>query len=190
MRSKIILSIACFALTGCLGVLNPQASQSLAIHTDRRSTSSMLMDSSLELELNAQVQSLDLPTNSRVSVKIFNRHALVLGQVPDESYIEQIEALIAKTEGVKKIYNEIIPSPALTSWQQAKDGWITTKITSSMILTPQINPWKIHITTENGVVYMVGIVTPAEESFAVDIAKTTSGVRKVVKIFEYKKTNP
>jgi len=148
----------------------------------------MLMDTSLELDLNTKIQNLDLPIDSRVYVKSFNRHILVLGQTPSEETIERISQAVADTEGVKKVYNEVSPMVPLTYWQKAKDNWITTKITSTMILTPKMNPWKIHVTTENSVVYLVGIVTPEEEEFAVNTAKTTSGVRKVVKIFDYKKS--
>jgi hypothetical protein len=39
--------------------------------------------------------------------------------------------------------------------------------------------------TEAGVVYLLGMVTEAEADAATDLARTTSGVRKVVKAFEY-----
>jgi len=187
MRSKIMLGLLSVSFSGCLGVFTAQAPQSLSVHTDRRSSASMLMDTSLELDLNTKIQQLDLPADSRIYVKSFNRHILVLGQTPDENNIDRISTLIEGTEGVKKVYNEVSPMIPLTYWQKAKDNWITAKITSTMMLTPKMNPWKIHVTTENAVVYLVGIVTPEEESFALDTAKTTSGVRKVVKIFDYKK---
>jgi hypothetical protein len=43
----------------------------------------------------------------------------------------------------------------------------------------------VKVVTEAGVVYLMGVVTEREADDAVDIARTTSGVRKVVKIFEY-----
>jgi len=187
MRSKILVGLCSLLLSGCLGVFTAQAPQSFSLHTDRRSSAAMLMDTSIELDLNTKIQTLDLPSDSRIYVKSFNRHILVLGQTPDEYQIDRISTLIAATEGVRKVYNEVSPMTPLTYWQQAKDNWITTKITSTMMLTPKMNPWKIHVTTENAVVYLVGIVTPEEELFALNTAKTTSGVRKVVKIFDYKK---
>ncbi len=188
MRPRVIVGLLCLHLSGCLGVFASQSSQPLSLHTDRRSSSSMLMDTSLELDLNAKIQNLDLPSESRVYLKSFNRHVLVLGQTPNEDIIEKISQVLSETDGVKKVYNEVSPMTPLTYWQKAKDSWITTKINSTMILTPKMNPWEIHVTTENAIVYLAGIVTPEEEEFAVNTAKMTSGVRKVVKIFDYKKT--
>ncbi len=190
MRFATIVNLfLCLSLSGCLSVMNTQSpSLSNSLYTDRRSSASMLMDASLELSLNEKIQSLNLPIDSRVYVKSFNRHILVLGQTPNEDSIEYISQIISETDGVKKVYNEVSPMTPLTYWQKAKDNWITTKINSNMILSPKMNPWKIHVTTENSVVYLVGIVTAEEEEFAVTTAKKTSGVRKIVKIFDYKKT--
>ncbi len=189
MRVRVLLLGACLQLYGCFGLMGNESPQAVTIHTDRRSSSALLMDTSLEMDLNTKLQNLDLPTESRVYVKSFNRHILVLGQTPDEETIEKISEMVSSTEGVKKVYNEVSPMNCLSYWQKAKDNWITTKITSTMILTPKMNPWKIHVTTENSVVYLVGIVTPEEEEFAVNTAKMTSGVRKVVKLFDYKKSH-
>lgn len=187
MPSKLLLSFLILALSGCCGIFTSASQQPLALHTDRRSSASMLMDSSLEVSLQAKLQSLELDQPSNIYVKSFNRHILVLGQAGSEENIEKITEIIAQTDGVKKVYNEVSPSAPLTYWQKAKDRWITAKITSSMMLTPKMEAWKIHVTTENAVVYLVGIVTPEEEQFAVDVAKNVSGVRKVVKLFDYKK---
>ncbi len=189
MRSAIVLNILlCLSFSGCFSnLIGSPTAQSVSLHTDRRSSATTLIDTSIELDLNTKIQNLNLPTDSRIYVKSFNRHVLVLGQTPNEETIEQISQMVSDTEGVKKVYNEVSPAVPLTYWQKAKDNWITTKITSAMILAPKANPWKIHVTTENSIVYLVGIVTPEEEEFAVNTAKNISGVRKVVKIFDYKK---
>jgi osmotically-inducible protein OsmY len=158
------------------------------VHTDRRSSASVLLDSSLELDINKRLQALNLQDTARVALKSFNRHILIVGQAPSEEIIDQISDIAAHTDGVRKVYNEITIGSPLSYWDKANDAWITAKITSAMVLDPQMSPWKIHVLTENGIVYLIGIVTPQEEEFAVNIAKSTSGVKKVVKIFEPKKS--
>ena len=43
----------------------------------------------------------------------------------------------------------------------------------------------VKVVTENGVVYLLGLVRRKEAESAVEIARSTSGVKKVVKVFEY-----
>jgi osmotically-inducible protein OsmY len=157
------------------------------INADRRTSSSVLMDASLEIDLNQKLTELALDDKSRVYLKSFNRHIIVLGQTPQQENIERISSLLASTEGVKKIYNEITPQKSINFWQKMQDQWITTKIKSSLLMNPKVNPWRLHILTENNIVYLIGIVKPEEEDAVVQIATTTSGVQKVIKIFEYKK---
>jgi osmotically-inducible protein OsmY len=174
-------------LSGCIAIFTNEGASSSAIHTDRRTASSVLIDTSLELDLNQKLNELCLNDGSRVYLKSFNRHIIVLGQTPHHDNIEKISSLLADTEGVKKIYNELSPQPSIALWQQLQDKWITTQIKSSMLLAPQVNPWRIHVLTENNIVYLIGIVKAEEENTIVNIAKKTSGVQKVVKIFEYQK---
>ena len=53
----------------------------------------------------------------------------------------------------------------------------------------KLNPLHVKVVTENGVVYLLGIVTEGEANAAVEVARTTGGVRKVVRIFDYCKAN-
>ncbi len=68
---------------------------------------------------------------------------------------------------------------------RSSDSWITAKVKSEMAVTRDINPTRVKVITEDGIVYMMGIVKPFEEEITVDIARHTKGVKKVVKIFEY-----
>lgn len=186
--TRFLLACLALGLTGCgMSSYWSNSSGASAVHTDRRTSASVLLDSSLELDINQRLQALNLQEAARVSLKSFNRHILIVGQAPDEELIDKISDIVAHTEGVRKVYNEVTVGAPLNYWDRAHDSWITTKITSAMILDPQMGPWRIHVMTENGTVYLIGIVTPQEEEFAVNIAKTTSGVKKVVKIFEPKK---
>jgi len=186
MFRKIILLSTVF-LTGCIAIFTSDNPGNSMLHTDRRTTAAVLMDASLESELNRKLTELALNDESRIYLKSFNRHIIVLGQTPNQENIEKISSLLANTEGVKKIYNELTSTKSINVWQQAQDQWITAKIKSSMLVTPHINPFKVHIVTENNTVYLIGVVKPEEEEVIVNIAKKTTGVQKVVKIFEYKK---
>jgi osmotically-inducible protein OsmY len=181
----ILFSLLLIMLSGCTAIFTDQGAPSSALHTDRRTTSAVLVDAALELDLNEKLSEIN--PAARVYSKSFNRHIIVLGQAPSSDDVGKISALVASTEGIKKIYNEVTIEKPISKSQRLQDHWITTKIKSSMLMMPQYKPWRVHVFTENNVVYLVGIVTTSEEEFAVDIAKKTAGVEKVVKIFDYKK---
>ena len=44
---------------------------------------------------------------------------------------------------------------------------------------------RIKIVTENGIVYMLGLVTKQEAARATSLVQGVSGVQKIVKLFEY-----
>ncbi len=74
------------------------------------------------------------------------------------------------------------PSSALT---RASDSWITTKIKAKLIAMNEIDPGAIKVVTENGTVYLMGIVTPDQADIAFDLAESTEGVQEVIKHFYY-----
>ncbi len=185
-----ICAAASVHLSGCNLISHPEQAPA-TLHTDRRSSATVLIDSKLEVECAEILKKhISQPENAHVYIKIFNKYVLILGQYLNRDEIQTIQNAISSIQGIKNVYNEISLTPPSSSWQRAKDQWITTKITAGMMLSPKTSPWKIHVLTENAVVYFVGIVTPEEEEFALSIAKSTSGVRKIVKLFDYKSSSP
>jgi osmotically-inducible protein OsmY len=86
---------------------------------------------------------------------------------------------------VKRIYNEITIQGPTSSLTRTSDAWITTKIKSQMLATDDLQSGTIKVLTENGAVYLMGVVTHDQADMSVDIARQVSGVQKVVKIFQY-----
>ena len=68
---------------------------------------------------------------------------------------------------------------------RSKDAWITAKVRSAMLADFSLNSTQIKVTTEDGTVYLMGIVTERQASTVTDIAKQIRGVKRVVKLFEY-----
>ncbi|PLX62634.1 BON domain-containing protein [Sedimenticola selenatireducens] len=88
---------------------------------------------------------------------------------------------------VKRTVNEVQIGPNATLTEQSKDSWITSKAKIELfnIKLPQFDPTRVKVITENGVVYLMGMVTPEEATAVVDKIRYLSGVTKVVKVFEY-----
>lgn len=123
--------------------------------------------------------------NTHVAIATYNNSVIITGQTPESGQKEEITQLVQNLAGERKVYNfsEIAsPSSLIT---RASDTWITSKIKFKLIATNNIDPTKIKVVTENGTVFLMGVIPKADAETAVDIAQHTSGVQGVVKIFSY-----
>ncbi len=175
-------------LQGCLGTaaLLAGATTSVYVAQDRRTAGTIVEDNAIEFKINKSlVADKNLYQNSSVSVLSFNGLVLLTGQANSEQVRNEIDKLANSVAKVRKVYNEVSISPLTSFSEKASDAWVTTKIRGEMLRTSGINPTRVKVTTNDKVVYLLGIVTPEEEKLAVNIAKSTANVTQVVKIFEY-----
>lgn len=182
----VLIPILLAILNGCAAVVASTAATGVMVAQDRRSTGTIVDDKGIEFKaLQAIHRSLNHEEKSRVSVTSYNNRVLILGQAPSEQVKSKIEETVKRVANAKQIHNEMTisqPTPFIT---RTTDTLITTKIKSAMVFNKSFNPTRAKVITEDGIVYLLGIVSPAEEDIAVDIARHTKGVKKVVKIFEY-----
>src|SRR6266478_3044047 len=120
-----------------------------------------------------------------VNVAAFNRAALITGEVPDEAVRAEVEKIVQGVPNVRGVTNEAQLAPITSFGERTSDSLITAQVKTRYLRANAFNPVHVKVVTEAGVVYLMGVVTEREADDAVDIARTTSGVRKVVKIFEY-----
>lgn len=175
-------------LQGCIGVavVGAGAAASGMVINDRRSLQTISDDQQIEFTASNQVKSNpQLAANSHVVIASFDHIALLIGEVPNEEVREQVESLVASLPKVSRVYNQLRIAPPATPMQISKDTWITTKVKTEMLAARGLNSGQIKVETENGNVYLMGIVTHQQADIAVDVARQVSGVQRVVKLFEY-----
>ena len=123
--------------------------------------------------------------NANIVIATYNDSVLLAGQAPSAVEKNEIARIVQKNAGKRDIYNYMEVANPTSSLTRASDSWITAKIKSQLIAINDIDPTRIKIVTENGTVYLMGILPPEEAEIAVDVARRTSGVQTVVKIFSY-----
>lgn len=123
--------------------------------------------------------------DANISIATFNREVLLTGNITNNVQKKEIEQKIASIEGVEKVYNRISISPPTSTLIHVSDSWITAKIKSKLIAMQDIDPSQIKVVTENGTVYLMGIVPYEQADTAIELARSTDGVQNVVKIFSY-----
>lgn len=176
-----------FTLQGCIFVAGAAAgAAAIAVVYDHRTIKSTLEDTSIANKIADKIKSVpELKNDSHIEVAVFNRVVLLAGETPTPALRQQAEELARTVPGTVKIYNQITIQGPTSSLTRTSDSWITTKIRGEMLATENLKSSSIKVVTENGVVYLMGIVKREQADTAVDIARQVSGVQKVVKIFQY-----
>lgn len=120
-----------------------------------------------------------------INVTSYNYRLLLTGQVFNQQQKCKADKIASEVNGVERVFNQLEIGPPISTDQQFTDAWITTKIKSQIIAAQGIDPSKVKVITENQTVYLLGTLTPEEADIAVNIARDTEGVDKVVRVFQY-----
>ena len=134
---------------------------------------------------NALNSDAQLAALHSVSITTFNRIILITGQVPSIDDYQHIDDLVKNTTGAIKVFNAVEIGKPLPPLTIAQDAWITTKIKTQIIAAHGINPSKVKVITDDGIVYLMGTVTKQQAQMITNIAKQSSGVKKIIEIFNY-----
>lgn len=186
-----LLRIACIALIlvvleGCAAVAVGGAA--LAGH-DRRAFWTVVDDQNIELSAYDIInKDKELALQHNVEVVVYNGVLLLLGQVDNEEMKARAEGYVRDFAGVKRVVNEIEIGPQKSAGQGMRDKWITSRTKTALfdiVDLPDFDASRVNVTTENGSVYLMGLVTQAEADRVVEIARAVPDVVRVVKVFDY-----
>ena len=173
-------------LTGCVAAVATTAIVGTDMATDRRTSGSYIEDQTIELKAAQAISDHDeLNQTSNVSVTSFNRVVLLIGQAPNEKLRSTASEIARKVENVRKVHNEIRISAPGSMLSSTSDTWITTKAKSLMLAEKNFSSGHIKIITENGELFLMGLVSRAEAEKAIAIVRNIDGVERVVQAFEY-----
>lgn len=120
-----------------------------------------------------------------ISVVSFNGVVLLVGQVPTDALRSKAAAAASKVQKVRQVQNALTVGPNISFGARSYDSWLTTKIKSKYAFNNDVNGQRIKVITENGVIYLMGLVTQKEADRAAAVAQRTGGAQRVVKAFEY-----
>ena len=179
-----ILPLLALSLQGCVEMAVVGVGTAALAVSDRRTTGVQVDDEGIELRATNRVgERFGLKVH--VNITSFNRNVLVTGEVPDSKTRDEIEKMIQGVPSVRGVTNELQVIDATSIMSRATDTTITGKVKARLFDSGKLNPIHVKVVTENAIVYLLGIVTEGEANAAVEVARTTGGVRKVVRIFDY-----
>lgn len=181
--------LASTMLSGCAAALIAGAAGAgtASVVGERRTVGVMIDDSAIESVAKDEIKSIDEIGYSRSNIGTTSVDGILLvhGQSRSAVIRNNLEKTCMKIRGVKRVYNGLTDEDNVSLAQSSKDSWITTKIKTKFIGESGMNTNSFKVVTENGIVYLMGVVTRSEGDRAARIAAQTDGVVKVIKLYQY-----
>jgi len=172
-------------LGGCAAAVVGGAAVGTSVALDRRTAGVYVSDQEIELRALTRLRETFPQKTDNISATSYNRQVLLTGQVPDETTRSRATEVVKAIPDVRTVFNELTLSGITSLTSDANDIAITSQVKARMLRDENVPATKIKVVTEAGVVYLMGLVSQAEAEAATNIARTTSGVTKVVTLFEY-----
>lgn len=173
-------------LTGCASWVAPLSDQPVDQFHGKRTHGARIEDQAIErkIYINA-MRTLPATRNERLVAVSWNGQVLLTGQVTSDEHKQKLEALASSVRHVAHVHNELEIGNRIAWIARASDGWITTRVKARLLFGPDVPGRHVKVVTENGVVYLMGLLTREETEQAVTAVRGVYGVQKIVKIIEY-----
>ena len=171
---------------GCATVIDATHDGPITETPTSRTTGTLIDDEIIETKALVNLgKASDELSKAHLVVVSYNGVVLLAGQVSSDAGRQLAEKTVRDVRNVRTVHNELTMAGPTSPLVRSSDTWLTTKIKTQMLTEPQLGANRIKVVTENGVVYLLGLVTEAEADRAVALVRESSGVQKVVKMFEY-----
>jgi osmotically-inducible protein OsmY len=183
-RAALLFALSIPLLQGCIPLAVTAVGGTALVATDRRTTGTQVDDEIIEDKVALTVRDR-FKGDFHVNVTSYNGIVLLTGEVPAEAAKADIGEIARTTPKVRSVQNELAVGPVTDLGSRTNDTLITSKVKTRFVEASKFQINHVKVVTEHGTVYLMGIVRRDEGDAAADVASTTSGVQRVVKVFEY-----
>ncbi len=186
MRNYLLLAVCLAFLNGCTTLVDSMTSEPFNPDPTKTGVLASLNDVKMSTFIGVNIKKADPELDdSHINVTTINSVVLLAGEVPSNE-LKLLAGNVARAyTGVRKVHNELQVRGNSTLVSRTNDSIIAAQIKTKLVFEKQIDSSQINIIAEDGIVFLMGLTTKANGNLAADIASGNSGVRKVVKVFEY-----
>lgn len=154
------------------------------VASDRRTAGIQVEDETIEQRSATAIRE-NFGSKEHINITSYNRQVLITGEVSNDTVRRQVESLIGRVENVRAVVNELAIGPASSTGDRASDTLLVAKVKASMVDTEDVFANVYKVVGERGTIYLMGRVTQREAKRATDVVRGVSGVKRVVRVFEY-----
>ena len=185
MLLQVVCALAALAsLQGCVPLVATGVGAAVLMADDRRTAGIYVEDETIENKAQLRINS-KYSDGVHVNVTSYNRIALLTGEASSPEVRADIERIVREIPNVRTAQNELAVTPTTTYMLRGNDSVLTSKVKARFVDANKFRANHVKVVTENGVVYLLGLVSRQEAAAATEIARTTGGVQRVVRVFEY-----
>jgi osmotically-inducible protein OsmY len=187
-KAMLVLSLGVSLLQGCAAVAVGGVAAGASIAHDRRHSLAVLEDEHAEHSAaQLLIDNPDINMHSRIAITSYNHLVLLTGQAETQAISDRFAQKVARLPKVKKVVNEVTIGPSASFARESEDALITSRVKLALteIDMPGFDPTRVKVVTEEGTVFLMGLVHPQEGDEAAEKARYVPGVAKVIKLFEY-----
>ena len=186
---RILTALVALSLSGCVALVATGMVTAASVAHDRRSTAEVWKDNQLKLTIvDTLNRDKQIALENNVSVISHNRIVLLVGQVRDQALRERVLGIVRSFDDVRRVIDELEVREPVGAVVRARDATITARVKTGLLNIvdlPGFDPTRVNVTTEDGTVYLMGLVSAEEGERVAASASSLSGVLQVVKVFEY-----
>jgi len=174
------------AVQACAPVVVAGGATAAVAASDERTLGTQIDDENIELTARKKINDDNrLGDDVHVNITSFNGTVLLSGEATTAEKRDIVVSLVRSIEGVKRVVSEINIAEPTAFATRVHDSWITGEVKAKMLDTENLKSTRVKVVTENGVVYLMGLVSRAQADLATDVTRHVSGVERVVRMFEY-----
>ena len=184
----LLLLVTASLLSGCTAAVVGGVAVGTSVVHDRRSTGVIIDDQEIELKaLQIKHDHPEITSRSNISATSYNLVVLLTGQAESANVVSQYANLVSRLPRVRKVHNEVVIGAESTFSESTGDAYLTSRAKLALfdVDIPNFDPSRIKVVTSQDTVYLMGLVTHQEAEAATDKVRYISGVKHVVKVFEY-----
>ncbi len=182
------LAALTLTLCGCVPVVPAMvvggATTGAIVANDRRPAEIVLGDERVEFTILNRLDKA-LGYKAHINITSFNYAVLLTGEVRDDKAKDEAEKIAAEVERVKGVVNELQVAADSSLGARSNDSYLTSRIKTAFVSGQKFSATHVKVVTEQGVVYLLGLVSRKEADDATEITRGIGGVQKVVRVFEY-----
>ena len=185
---RFLVILAILFSSSCTSILvRTTGEQGIQEDPTERTAGAVVEDQSIETKVAVNMQSQE-PAFRQASFNVISHNGVVLlvGQVESDALRARATGIASQASSkIKRIHNELEVSGSTSLLARSNDTWIATKVRSLMLANGDVPSGQVRVITENGAVYLMGLISQVQGDSAANLARNVSGVTRVVKVFEY-----
>jgi osmotically-inducible protein OsmY len=186
VRLKSIILVYTFFLAGCTEIIHVATENPIQPEPEKISIGTDIDDWELETSIGVNIKknSPELES-SNINVNSYNRVVLLTGQAPTAEARSRAAEVARQYRGVRQVYNEIKISGPTSLIARTNDAWLTAKVKHKLMRSDQIESSSVKVVTENGIIYLMGLISQEKAKEALRLTSEIGGAVKVVSVLEY-----